>query len=89
MGHELFDVIDFSIVEPYKLKVTLEKYRTKEHIKKVVDLKPFLYGELFEPLNNPDFFAKVTLNKEYANLVWPNDADFDPAFYYEEGQDCV
>lgn len=37
---------------------------------------------IFEPLANPEFFASVTIN--LGALTWPNGADLDPAWIYEE-----
>ncbi len=42
----------------------------------VVDCKPILWGELFEPLKDPAFFAKVFI--DYGAPSWPNGADLDP-----------
>lgn len=36
-----------------------------------------LWGEVFEPLNDPKYFAKVFL--DHGVPSWPNGADFDPA----------
>ena len=33
---------------------------------------------VFEPLNDPDFFAKVRVNEDLGTIVWPNGADLDP-----------
>ena len=52
---------------------------------KVVDLQPYLDGLIFEPLKNPDFFRKVTVNPDIDTIVWPNNADFAPEFLYEIG----
>ena len=37
---------------------------------------------LFAPLASPEFFARVTV--ELGVLTWPNGADLDPAWIYEE-----
>jgi hypothetical protein len=41
-----------------------------------IDLAPDLRGELFEPLRNPELFARVRI--EHGTLVWPNGADWAP-----------
>jgi len=40
-----------------------------------------LYGELFEPLKDKDFFSSFTL--EGRTLSWSNGADFAPEFLME------
>jgi len=48
-----------------------------------VDLADELYGEIFEPLKKPAFFAQVSLHPEFHTLCWPNGADFAPEFLYD------
>lgn len=43
-----------------------------------VNLASELYGEIFEPLKDVDFFKSFTL--EGHTLSWNNDADFAPEF---------
>lgn len=45
-----------------------------------VDLSHDLEGEVFQPLRDPDYFAKVRLHPELRTLFWPNGADFAPEF---------
>jgi hypothetical protein len=49
--------------------------------RKRVNLRRFLWGELFEPLRDPEFFAKAQLDEW--TVSWPNGADFAPEFLYE------
>ena len=53
---------------------------------KRVDLRNELYGEVFEPLRNPEYFKRVALNSETGTIEWPNGADFAPEYLYEIGQ---
>lgn len=50
-----------------------------------VDLAPWIAGRggVFQPLQDPDFFARVSVDREAGTLVWPNGADLDPDMLYE------
>lgn len=48
-----------------------------------VDLSGELYGELFEPLKNPDVFKTFSVHPEFHTLCWPNGADLAPEFLYD------
>ena len=71
--HELYEVTAFRIVGPYTLDIWFDDGTSQR-----VDFEPILYGQLFGPLRNIDFFNQVKIDPEFHTLVWPNDADFDP-----------
>ena len=43
-----------------------------------VDVRPLLSGPVFEPLRDPDYFARAALDPLCGTVVWPNGADFAP-----------
>ena len=49
---------------------------------KRVNLRRELYGAVFEPLRDPAYFARVTLDADSRTVSWPNGADFAPDFLY-------
>lgn len=51
-----------------------------------IDLENELYGTVFEPLKEPEFFKRFSLDPELHTLVWPNGADFSPEFLYEQAR---
>lgn len=69
-------------VHPFELVVEFS-----DGVLKRVDLRKELFGEVFEPLNEPEFFQKARLNPETQTVEWPNGADFAPEFLYEAGQE--
>jgi hypothetical protein len=43
--------------------------------RKTVNLRPLLTGLIFEPLLDPAYFARGTLDRTCGTVVWPNGAD--------------
>lgn len=78
MTHPLYDVTWFERIGPYRLRVGFDDATSQD-----IDFEPVLHGELFAPLRDPDFFARVALDPEAGTLVWPNGADFDPATLHD------
>jgi len=73
-------VKDVAYVSEYKLLLTFE-----DAVVKVVDLEPYLDGEIFEPLRDIDYFKTVRVNADIDTIVWGNDADVSPDFLYKIG----
>jgi hypothetical protein len=46
-------------------------------------IAPPLEGELFGPLQNPNMFNAVSLDKDIGTVTWPNGADFDPTTLHD------
>ena len=78
MPHPIHRVTDFSIVGPYTLNVAFAD-ATEQRI----DFEPVLHGALYGPLRDLATFNAVRLDIEVGALVWPNDADFDPATLHD------
>ncbi|HEX6885923.1 MAG TPA: DUF2442 domain-containing protein [Planctomycetota bacterium] len=45
-----------------------------------IDLKREMWGEVFEPLKDPAYFAQFTVD---LTLTWPNGADIAPESLYQ------
>jgi len=74
-------VIDASHVGGYRIRVRFENGQEK-----IVDLSSHLDGSVFEPLKDPSYFRRFSVNRNIDTIVWPNDADFSPDFLYEIGE---
>ncbi|MBC7391038.1 MAG: DUF2442 domain-containing protein [Opitutaceae bacterium] len=84
MNHEIHYIKRFTIVGPQSIEVVFEN-----NIRKTINLAPVLFGEMYSPLNDAEFFKQVKLDEEVQTLVWPNGADFDPSllYYWEQHVD--
>lgn len=51
-----------------------------------VDLKEELYGEVFEPLKDPNVFREFHIHPEFHTLCWASGADLAPEFLYEKAK---
>ena len=76
LSRHIRHVTNVKAVSPYSLTLSFSDGTTKR-----VNLRSELYGEVFEPLRNPEEFAKARL--EGWTVAWPNGADFAPEFLYE------
>ncbi len=74
MIHEICKIRELRIVAPYTLELAFE-----DGIKKIVNLEPVLFGEMYSPLRDINVFNSVQVDPEVKTIVWPNGADFDPA----------
>ena len=83
MTHPIHRVARFSIVGPYTLTVAFT-----DGTEQRIDFKPVLHGPLFGPLQDLATFNAVVLDPEVGTLVWPNDADFDPATLHDWPEVC-
>lgn len=63
---------------PYVLIIRFEDGTQNE-----IDMKEELWGVMFEPLKDPDYFAQVRLDSELGTVVWPNGLDLAPETLYE------
>jgi hypothetical protein len=70
-------VTEARVLRPYILELTFSDGTHGE-----VDLEGELYGEVFEPLRDPAYFAQGELDAVIGTVVWPNGADFSPEFLY-------
>jgi Protein of unknown function (DUF2442) len=63
-------------VEPlgdYRLRLTFSDGLVRE-----LDFAAVLVGEIFEPLQDPAYFARVQVDRVTGTIQWPNGTDLDP-----------
>ena len=71
-------VIDVDYIRNYELLVTFN-----DGNKKLVNLEPYLTGEVFGELLDKEKFVQYGLTR--ATIEWANGADLAPEFLYEIG----
>jgi hypothetical protein len=54
------------------------RLRFDDGSERVVDLAGVLWGEMGEPLRDPEYFRQVRVDPELRTVVWPNGFDLDP-----------
>ena len=71
-------VIDVDYIKDYELFITFN-----DGSKKIVNLKPYLTGEVFGELLDKDKFVQYGLTR--VTIEWANGADLASEFLYEIG----
>lgn len=74
----LKDIVEAKPLEGYKLYLKFE-----DEVQGIVDITELIeFTGIFEPLTDPAYFAKVTVNPELGTICWENGADIDPVVLY-------
>ena len=75
----MLKVIDVEFVKNYELLITFN-----DGVRKIADLKPYLTGEVFGELMDPEQFVQYGLTGY--TIEWANGADLAPEFLYDIGR---
>ena len=74
----LRDVVSVQALPEHRLRVTFD-----DGIEGIVDVAQLVkFTGVFEPLGDPEFFAKATVHPELGTVSWPNNADLDSDVLY-------
>jgi hypothetical protein len=74
----LVHVAAVEVIGEHRLRLRFEDGAEGE-----LDLSAWPWRGVFEPLRDPEFFAKVKLDDELGTIVWPNGADLAPESLHE------
>jgi Protein of unknown function (DUF2442) len=66
------------VTEAEPLKGFVLRLTFTDGVVREVDLSDDLWGPMAEPLQDPDYFARVRVDPELGTVVWPNGYDLDP-----------
>lgn len=75
---EILHILSAEVVGDHILRLEFD-----DHTAKTVNCRPLLDGPVFEPLQEPAYFARVVVDPVCGTVVWPNGADFAPEALYE------
>jgi hypothetical protein len=75
--------MDYDVLEARYVRDYVVWLRFRDGTAGEVDLGPELWGEVFEPLRDVEYFKQFAVHPEFHTLVWPNDADFAPEFLHD------
>lgn len=74
---QLKDVTGVEVVGTYRLRLVFDDGTVGE-----VDFAEHEWRGVFEPLRDPEYFARVTVDPEGGTIVWPNGVDMAPEPLY-------
>lgn len=66
-------IISVEPLDGFRLRLAFTDRLVRE-----VDLADDLWGQMAEPLQDPDYFRRVSVDTELGTVVWPNGYDLDP-----------
>lgn len=72
-SNEILRVLSARVVGPYTLELEFN-----DGARRISNLRPLLDGPIFQPLRDPEYFARVSVDPVCGTVVWPNGADFAP-----------
>jgi hypothetical protein len=73
-----YDVLEARYVGGYVIRLRFRDGTAGE-----INLRPELYGPVFEPLRDQAVFSQFQIHPEFHTLTWPNGADFAPEFLHD------
>ncbi len=69
----LVDVTGVEVVAEYRLRLTFADGTVGD-----VDFAGRTWSGVFEPLRDPEYFARVTVDAEAGTIAWPDGLDMAP-----------
>jgi hypothetical protein len=78
---QLVDITGVEVIGEYRLRLTFEDGTVGD-----VDLAGRPWSGVFEPLRDPEYFARVTVDREAGTIAWPDGLDIAPEPLYAEAR---
>ena len=80
-GEELVDITAVEVIATYTLRLTFADGTVGD-----VDFTAREWHGVFEPLRDPDYFARVEVDPEAGTITWPDGLDMAPEPLYDEAR---
>jgi hypothetical protein len=81
---QLQDVTGVEVIGEHRLRLTFDDGTVGE-----ADFTQRTWRGVFEPLRDPNYFARVTVDPEAGTITWPNGADMAPEPLYAEARQSL
>jgi hypothetical protein len=78
---ELVDITGVEVIGEYRLRLTFADGTVGD-----VDFADRAWGGVFEPLRDPAYFARVTVDCEAGTIAWPDGMDMAPEPLYAQAR---
>lgn len=78
---ELVDITGVEVVGAYRLRLSFVDGTVGD-----VDFSAREWRGVFEPLKDPDYFARVEVDPEAGTITWPDGLDMAPEPLYDEAR---
>lgn len=78
---QLVDITGVEVIGEYRLRLTFEDGTVGN-----VDFAGRDWRGVFEPLRDPAYFARVTIDPEAGTIAWPDGLDMAPEPLYAEAR---
>jgi hypothetical protein len=78
---ELVDISGVEVIGEYRLRLTFADGTVGD-----VDFAGRTWSGVFEPLRDPEYFARVVVDPEAGTIAWPDGLDMAPEPLYAEAR---
>ena len=78
---QLVDITGVEVIGEYRLRLTFADGMVGD-----VDFEGRAWGGVFEPLRDPEYFARVAVDREAGTIAWPDGLDMAPEPLYAEAR---
>jgi hypothetical protein len=73
LAAHLHRVVDVEVVGEHRLRIAFDDGVSGE-----IDASNWAWRGVFEPLRDPNYFARVELDRQLGTITWPSGADVAP-----------